>query len=454
MQSSSPATPIPQPQRTYLGLFDDKLAQYDLGQASRRDNLLKGLVRDALFGGEGYLNDGYFMMNPLCQEAILGDRSHPLRALLELGQVRLLSNSDDIERSLVKRQESQVRDFGEFMKTDRWKAMKKKLPRLSRTLHDRGLISPWPQGLDLGSGFVALIARYAAHTVEARDLGLQRVTTDQLRRVCDAFFRRMGSETFAARTRWEAVCAEELQLVLGSKRCTRSLAMRELMSIGNAAYHFNFALALGASAGGSAAVETINTDCFDELLDVPAPDLSRLGAPRGLSVPAMPSLMNGHALDSFLMKHADDKQRFLADYEDYLNHRIDRGYLDGSAEIYREHIASHFGRHAKWEDTTGFQGVWTLVFFAGNAALDAAVPGISIPVKAAGAAIGFMTDKFALPHVMRKLAVKQLQTQASGRNKREHTALAGQFKRAQTLMSVLDHSKVQEMKSIYKPFAG
>lgn len=86
---------------SYVGLLDDFAARHGDTAIARVDDLNRNLVLAVLFSDPLLINDGYVLHHPAIEEALLHPEKSPLKALVEVGFVKILSRNANALGSLA-----------------------------------------------------------------------------------------------------------------------------------------------------------------------------------------------------------------------------------------------------------------------------------------------------------------------------------------------------------------
>lgn len=86
---------------SYVGLLDDFAARHSDTAIASVDDLNRNLVLAVLFSDPLLINDGYVLHHPAIEQALLQPDKSPLKALVEVGFVKILSRNSNALGSLV-----------------------------------------------------------------------------------------------------------------------------------------------------------------------------------------------------------------------------------------------------------------------------------------------------------------------------------------------------------------
>ena len=224
---------------TYLGSFDDKVVQYHKYDEAPIKTLNEILISELVFADNStiLLNDGYIVQSPIVQQALLnvGEAKtkqeieyythSPLFQLIKRNHVKVLSRKNNLVEMIQQMADDGIRSYQKIVKIPGWD---EKFGQLDNML--AGSFIPWPT-YEMGEGFINLI-----NGISADSTGLKRHADSYIfQKMRDAFNRKLDGSKAKTRDVWETVAEENYPDHLTG-----------LMSIGNRAYHYNFALCLQA----------------------------------------------------------------------------------------------------------------------------------------------------------------------------------------------------------------
>lgn len=247
-------------QRTYTGLLDDVMIRYS-NEYFSRDFFNKMIAKNIFFGGGLYINDGYLVNHPIAQEYLRFDNSL-LRRMLATGFIRILtraSSSEDLSQMPEKMASQGNESFQQLVSRNDWDDFKLVFRRVAQSAFYNNTARRWPDR-NMSVGFTKLM-RDRAFTAEPRNLGIANVTHDEWLRIRDDFLSR-DPESSGPRDKLEKAALS----ILSETRSDPRVAMNDVMTIGNQAYHYNFGLALTCEENNGVAVDTTIGAAFDELL--------------------------------------------------------------------------------------------------------------------------------------------------------------------------------------------
>ncbi|QIR41892.1 hypothetical protein HCG51_35030 (plasmid) [Tolypothrix sp. PCC 7910] len=247
-------------QRTYTGLLDDVMIRYSDEYLSN-DFFNKMIAKNIFFGGGLYINDGYLVNHPIARQYLYNDNSL-LRRMLATGFIRILtraSSSEVLSRMPETMANQGNESFRQLVASSEWDDFRLVFNRIAQSVFYNNTARPWPNR-NMSVGFTKLM-RDRAFTAEPQNLGIANVTRDEWLRIRDDFLSR-DPESSGPRDKLEKAALS----TLSESRSDPRLAMNEIMTIGNQAYHYNFGLALTHEENNGVAVDTTIGAAFDELL--------------------------------------------------------------------------------------------------------------------------------------------------------------------------------------------
>ena len=247
-------------QRTYTGLLDDVMIRYSDEYLSN-DFFNKMIAKNIFFGGGLYINDGYLVNHPIARQYLYNDNSL-LRRMLATGFIRILTRASSGE-TLSRMPETMANQgnesFRQLIASSEWDDFRPVFSRIAQSVFYNNTARQWPNR-NMSFGFTKLM-RDRAFTAEPRNLGIANVTRDEWLQIRDDFLSR-SPESSGPRDKLEKAALS----TLSETRSDPRLAMNEVMTIGNQAYHYNFGLALTHEESNGVAVDTTIGAAFDELL--------------------------------------------------------------------------------------------------------------------------------------------------------------------------------------------
>jgi hypothetical protein len=248
-------------QRTYTGLLDDVMIRYSNEYLSD-DFFNKMIAKNIFFGGGLFINDGYLVNHPIARRYLYDDNSL-LRRMLATGFVRILTraNSPEALSQMPVTMASQANaSFMQLVNSSEWNEFGPLFGRIAQTAFFNNTIRSWPDR-NMSVGFTKLMRDRAFMKEEPINLGIGNVNRDEWLRIRDDFLAR-DPESSGPRDKLEKAALS----ILGETRSDPRMAMNEVMTVGNQAYHYNFGLALTAEEKNGVAVDTTIGSAFDELL--------------------------------------------------------------------------------------------------------------------------------------------------------------------------------------------
>ena len=267
--SSEQAFSLDNMQRTYTGLLDDVMIRYSDDYLSD-EFFNKMIAKNVFFGGGLYINDGYLVLHPIARKYLKNDNSL-LRRMLATGFIRILtrtSSSESLSQMPVTMADQGNKSFqqlvylngdsGEYSRE--WDEFSPFLNRISQSVFYNNTPRSWPDR-NMSVGFTKLIRDRAFTEEEPRNLGIANVNRDEWLRIRDDFLER-DPESSGPRDKFEKAALK----ILRETRSDPTLAMNQVMTVANQAYHYNFVLALTHEDENGVAVDTTIGPAFDELL--------------------------------------------------------------------------------------------------------------------------------------------------------------------------------------------
>ncbi|MDB9415208.1 hypothetical protein [Microcystis aeruginosa] len=249
-------------QYTYTGLLDDVMIRYS-NEYSSADFFNKMIAKNVFFGGGIYINDGYLVNHPIVRQNLY-DENTLLRRMLSEGFIRILTkaSSANILSEMPQRMADQGNwSYQELVNSNEWETLKPCLTRIAKSAFQKGHARSWPNR-DMSYGFTKLMIR--AFTEEnPRNLGLANISRDEWLSIRDDFLAR-DPRRGGPRDKLEKAA---LNIFQGTRSNSDiRIAMNDVMTVGNQAYHYNFGLTLTNEDEHGVAVDTTLGAAFDELL--------------------------------------------------------------------------------------------------------------------------------------------------------------------------------------------
>jgi hypothetical protein len=248
-------------QRTYTGLLDDVMIRYS-DEFLSRDFFNKMIAKNIFFGGGLFINDGYLVNHPIAREYLYNDNSL-LRRMLTTGFIRILTRTDSPEalsQMPVTMANQGNASFMQLVNSTEWNEFESLFGRIAQTAFFNNTIRSWPDR-NMSVGFTKLMRDRAFAEEDPRNLGIGNVNRDEWLRIRDDFLSR-DPERSGPRDKLEKAALN----ILSETRSDPRMAMNQVMTVGNQAYHYNFGLALTAEEKNGVAVDTTIGSAFDELL--------------------------------------------------------------------------------------------------------------------------------------------------------------------------------------------
>lgn len=291
--------------RTYTGMLDDVMFRYS-DDYQGRDFFNRMIVKNILFGGGLYLNDGY-LTNNIYARRFLVDENSILRIMIRYGFIHILSKISSSE-GLIEMPERMAEQSNEYYKrlveSSEWQDFKPQF----RDVVTTATLRSWPNR-DMSFGFTKLMLK--AFEKKPWQLGIRRehITEDEWKRISDDFLRREPQKS-GPRDKLEKAAVEILK-----NRSDCKVAMNAVMTIGCQAYHYNFGLALTFEEPNGVAVDTTIGKAFEEFLEIREAEPSQLDEIELLSVPKNIPFEDGRLFEAFLDSSSNigkAKQRYLS----------------------------------------------------------------------------------------------------------------------------------------------
>ena len=282
-------------QRTYSGLLDDVMIRYCDDYAG--DAFFnKMIVKNVVFGGGVYLNDGYLINHPTARRHLYNEDGL-LRAMINTNFIRILTRTNDADQ--LANMPQQMADtgnasFGEILASPEWDTLQPIFRDLAQNVFYTGNARVWP-GYDMSFGFNKLMQR--ALVAKPHEIGMIALCEDELKFLKEAFTK-SNPQAGNARHKLEVAARE----VLNERHSGTGFreAMRQVMDVGNQAYHYNFGLTLTNEDNCGVVVDTTMGHAFDELLETREIDQGQLDAIPLINVPPDLPLEHGDIFYPFL----------------------------------------------------------------------------------------------------------------------------------------------------------
>jgi hypothetical protein len=307
-------------QRTYTGLLDDAMLRYTndyVGEKFFNKMILKNIV----FGGGIYMNDGYLVNHPISR-AYLHDDNSLLRVMLATNFIKVLTREQTPEALALmpkKMADSGSRSFVELVNRKDWPDFFPLYERLCQGFFYNSTQRSWPL-FDMSYGYDKLIRRVLGASPD--EVGLTLITEDQMRFIHDAYLEsdpRSGNP----RDKFERAVLKVLKGKAKDFRASR----RQLMDLGNQAYHYNFGLTLTEEEPNGVSVDTTMGFGFDEFLETTEIDRGQLASIPLIQVPDNLPFEHGDLFRPFLdptTRVGTAKIAYLAKLRDLLSPQAKR----------------------------------------------------------------------------------------------------------------------------------
>ena len=275
--------------------------------------------------------------------------------MLATGFIRILTRTNSPEalsQMPVTMANQNNESFRQLVNSSEWNDFGPLLSRIAQTAFFNNTVRSWPDR-NMSVGFTKLMRDRAFMEEEPRNLGIGNVTRDEWLRIRDDFLER-DPESGGPRDKLERSSLG----VLSETRSDPTMAMSEVMTVGNQAYHYNFGLALTSEEKNGVAVDTTIGAAFDELLQTRQVERGQLDDIPILRLPRNMPFERGDLFLDFLDQSTQVGQAKLAYIGSLRNiiSGIDRDFdslrsnLNDATEEYInriiERLAPTFGRFA------------------------------------------------------------------------------------------------------------
>jgi hypothetical protein len=370
---------------TYSGVLDDVVQRYHGGNELDQDFFNRMIAKSIFFSGGFLLNDGYLVNHPVARRQFMREDS-TLRVMMRTANfVRVLSRENSPEALAdmpLKMAKQDNASFKALVGSNEWNELQPCLASVAMALFRSSNIVPWPKKA-MHVGFVKLLEPVL--TRSPKELSLHAASDISMPELAQVF-RDMHPEAGGPRDKFEKAA----RLVCQKLRDPQG-AMRELMSIANQCYHYNFGMCLGPECPWPISVDTQIGNAFDEYLsaDTQFDDdfKSILAKIPVVRVPKRLPFERGgvfadlldsgteiggaknryvRALDAIFVSKRDEVQKNLVAAED-------------AAREYEKRIAEHFGAAMGG-------GFWERGFDSALAIATGLIAAVALPV---GALVGF-----------------------------------------------------------------
>lgn len=253
---------------SYCGLLDDKIVDAfpNYGTPAFFDRIL---AKSLFFGGGLYLNDGYLFMSPAAR-GHLENANSLLSVMLSQGYVNIFTRCDTVGDLVGLPPASPVPAHTVFAASTDWRSFR---PTWERRVVDAwrdGHVTPWgsPKNHRIQTRFYE---RLFAKEDNPSDLGLN-CRPELLRSMRALLLQPSDPKAHpwngAARSKYEAALDVALQSYQADAS-TKEALRRQVMQLGNEAYHYAFGVSLSSQTGRPVAVDTTISKAFDEFIDRP-----------------------------------------------------------------------------------------------------------------------------------------------------------------------------------------
>jgi hypothetical protein len=314
---------------TYLGLIDDKVAEYPWSGRINKKYLDAILRWSALFEEPILLNDGYLLHYNWARNELM-DPTSLLRQLISKQHVVVFSRRKDgrLDR-MVEDMAPTVKSYETLSGSKGWserQGSKRPLKeRLEEVSTDRDYhYTTWPnmKAFDNRKGFDAIVDELTGDPFD--NLGLASMTGKDFERVVNQYkcIRNeensssiQGKQPRGARTVWEEVAKAHCH---GDSR-----RLSALMWLGNEVYHYNMTLAVAATAQASVNVSTFASDRM-------VSHFAKKATPAAIDSKPLPPALSTMPSEAFV-ELVDHVARTRTKYRDAV-----RSYLQSSGRAHAE----------------------------------------------------------------------------------------------------------------------
>lgn len=245
---------------TYSGVLDDAVQRYHPGNELDRDFFNRMIAKSIFFSGGFLLNDGYLVNHPVARQQLMEEDS-TLRVMMRTANfVRVLSREGSAQAFAEmprKMAEQNNASFKALVASNEWDDLQRCLSAVAAALFRSSNVVSWPNK-QMHIGFINLLEPVLKRTPQ--ELSFQAASEISMFELVQAF-KAMHPEEGGARDKFE----RSAQHVCRRLRDPQA-GMRELMSIANQCYHYNFGMCLGPECPWPISVDTQIGDAFDGYL--------------------------------------------------------------------------------------------------------------------------------------------------------------------------------------------
>jgi hypothetical protein len=349
---------------TYSGLLDDVVERFPISPNINEDFFSKSIVKNILFSGEIFLNDGYLINHPAARRQFLNEDS-TLQIMIRNKFVRVLTRASSPEQfvetpTIMATQQSNA-GFQRTQAAREWPDVLNRLKAVGPAWFQNQTVVGWPPHM-MHIGFCDLIDNIFDKTHE--DLGLSAAKIIPLDELRTQFYKLKPREG-SSRDRFEKACRIILAGLYESNadntRIDALPEMIELMNIANQCYHYNFALCLTDTFGRPFVADSSIGRAFEDLLDIEDVVEDEIENIPLIDIPANLPMNNPNAFANIIdptTKVGAAKNVFLLALNDMLSvgnvlsEAERKRNLVVSADEYRRRLAEHFSEKIefpKWE---------------------------------------------------------------------------------------------------------
>lgn len=304
----------------YCGLLDDVIARYD--QSYNDPQLFNRiLVKNLVFGGGLYLNDGYLFMQQESRRQLRNPDS-VLSQMIETGYVHIFTRCNTLKELQDLIEKSDIPSHVEFRNSPEYRPFKARWDTICETAWEANHVTLWGPWRN-HKVQSKLYKRVLIH--EPENLGLTCEDTVLLR-IYDLLYPgnrnndELNPDAGAARTKYEEACRIALKEA-GLSSDQQAAGLRQLMRLGNEAYHYAFAAILSWSQGSPVAAETMISPAFDEFIVRPEIDFRKFESIPTFGIPVSADLSAGKDLVPLMDPNEDAfkaKTEFISSFLEHL----------------------------------------------------------------------------------------------------------------------------------------
>ena len=248
----------------YVGRFDDFGQRNGLSNISL-DGFNRYLVQAAVVGQPLLINDGYILNHPVVRTALITPTASPLRSFVRAGLVKILMRTSGNLALAVERMADEGSKSFQNLATD--KKIKTNIEEIKRWTDEMAALDEyelskcrfvdWPE-FQIDAAYYKMM-----RSLEDHYLGSSTIATKENKiRVFGELNSQMEAGTRSPRDRFEKIVAR-----LANQDKISYDAQKELLTIANQAYHYNWSACLnGSKQQFSVVVETEDSERFSHIL--------------------------------------------------------------------------------------------------------------------------------------------------------------------------------------------